>query len=575
MNFDKKLLELINWAKKHFILGIISGVLVAVFVILQSKLIATIVNSVFLAKGSLNTVAKIIFLFFAVSLLKSISISAQKYFSAKATETIKTKLRTSLVNKIFRIGPTFTSDNLSGEVNNTITEGVDKLDAYFRSYLPQVFLSAIVPILILIFVFPIDWISGFVFLLTAPVIPFFMVLIGEKASSLSKKQWKTLSFLSSHFFDVIQGLTTLKLFGQSKNQIKRISEISDEFRKTTLGVLKIAFLSALVLELLSTISIAIISVEIGLRLLYGKMEFVNAFFVLLLAPEFYLPLRVLGSSFHAGIDGVTASKSIFKILDKEETENLPLDKNKFEKRKFTIELKNVSFKYESDNYALKKINLNIKSGEKIALVGKSGAGKTTLVNLIMKFIEPTDGEIFVNGIRYNSISRESWLENIAFLSQNPYLFNSSIKENIKLGNSDATDSDIKAAAEFAGIDRFIESLPKGYETIISENATSLSGGEAQRIALARAILKDAPILILDEPTANLDPEVEEEIENRINEFAQNKTVIIIAHRLNTIRRANKIIVMQNGEIVEKGSHDELLKVGKIYSKFFSLYRGLR
>ncbi len=544
-----------------------------VFTIFQSRLIAEIIDSVFLKKGTLETVETLILFFFAAAVFKSISIASQKYFSAKAAEKIKSNVRSKIISKIFRLGPAYAGDTQSGEINNTITEGVDKLDAYFRSYLPQVFLSVLVPVIILFFVFPRDWISGTVFLITAPVIPFFMILIGEKASSLSKRQWKTLTFLSSHFFDVIQGLTTLKLFGQSKNQIKKISEISDEFRKTTLGVLKVAFLSALVLELLSTISIAIISVEIGLRLLYGKIEFVDAFFVLLLAPEFYLPLRVLGSSFHAGIDGVTASKSIFSVLDKEESAENQKEENADVSEGVFISYKNVSFGYDKNGIALSGVSLTISKNEKIAIVGKSGAGKTTLVNLLMKFIEPDEGEIFVNNVNLKLIRRELWMKNIALLSQSPYLFSASIKENIRLGNENASDREIISAAEFAGIHDFIISLPDGYETKVAEEGASLSGGEAQRIALARAILKDAPILILDEPTANLDPEVEEEIEERINRFSQNKTVIIIAHRLNTVRRADKIIVLDKGRIAEVGNHEELLKSNGLYAKYLSLYRG--
>ncbi len=530
MNFDKKLLEFITWCKRHFVLGILFGVLAALFTIFQSRLIAEIIDSVFLKEGTLKTVEGTMLLFLAAAILKSVSIASQKYFSGKAAEKIKSNVRSKIVDKIFKLGPAFVADRESGEINNTITEGVDKLDAYFRSYLPQVFLSALIPIIILFFVFPRDWISGVVFFITAPVIPLFMILIGEKAASLSKRQWKTLTFLSSHFFDVIQGLTTLKLFGQSKNQIKKISEISDEFRKTTLGVLKVAFLSALVLELLSTISIAIISVEIGLRLLYGKIAFVDAFFVLLLAPEFYLPLRILGSSFHAGIDGVTASKSIFSILDKkdiaEANNNTAVDSS----QGITINFADVSFDYGKDSKALKRINFTIDMKEKIALVGKSGAGKTTFVNLLMKFMEPSEGKIFVNGIDLKLISRTVWLENIALLSQSPYLFSASVKENIKLGRKNASDEEIISAAKFAGIHKFIVSLPQGYDTNIAEEGASLSGGEVQRIALARAILKDAPILILDEPTANLDPEIEEEIKERINKCTENKPVIIIAHR---------------------------------------------
>ena len=572
MNFDKKLLALLSFAKPFFIATILSGVGVGIFTIIQSKILSNILNSVFLQNRTLAEVSTLIAFLLLFGILKSASIWAQKFFASKTASKIKTELRAKLTRKLFELGPVYTKKHESGKLNAVINEGVEKLDAYYSSYLPQFFLANIIPVLILIFVFPIDLLSGIVFLLTGPVIPFFMILIGKQAERLSKKQWKTLNFLSSHFFDVIQGLTTLKLFGQSKNQIKKISEISDEFRRATLGVLKIAFLSALVLEILSTISIAIVSVEVGLRLLYGKIEFYDAFFVLLLAPEFYLPMRLLGSSFHAGIDGVTASKSIFKIL--ESKAEVSVQDRKFEKRKepFTIEFENVTFAYEKEP-AVKTISVKFEAGKKIALVGKSGAGKSTMFNLIMKFVSPKEGRILADGTDIAEISRESWLENVTYLSQHPYLFHGTIKENLLLAKKDATDDEIREALDFANISDFVYSFPHGTETQTGERGVLLSGGQIQRIALARAYLKNAPILLLDEPTANLDPQNEEEISEAIAKLTQNKTVITIAHRLNTIKNSDLIITLENGEIAETGTHEELLARKGAYWKFLNLFSG--
>ncbi len=573
MNFDKKLLALLKNARGEFIGAILFGVTVGLFTIFQSKALSGILDSVFLKKKSLDEILSLAAIFFVFGLLKSASVWGQKLFASKTAEKIKVILREKLSEKLFRLGPVYTKRVESGKLNAIINEGVEKLDAYYSSYLPQFFLANIIPVLILIFVFPIDVLSGVVFLLTGPVIPFFMILIGKQAENLSKKQWKTLAFLSSHFFDVIQGLTTLKLFGQSKKQIKKISEISDEFRRATLGVLKVAFLSALVLEVLSTISIAIVSVEVGLRLLYGKIEFYDAFFVLLLAPEFYLPMRLLGSSFHAGIDGVTASKSIFAVLETENPVKEAATVFPAHEKPFDIKLRDVSFAYRKDAPVLKYVSLEIRAGEKIALVGKSGAGKSTLLNLLLKFSEPDAGEIIAAGKKLSEVTRESWLENVTYLSQHPYLFHGSVRENLLLAKPDASEKELYEALEFANIAEFINSLPRKLETETGERGVSLSGGQVQRIALARAYLKNAPVLLLDEPTANLDPEIEEEISDAIYELMKNKTVITIAHRLNTIEKSDKIAVLENGEITETGTHEELLRKGGAYAKFLELFAG--
>ncbi len=571
MNFDKKLLALLSKARFEFILTIFAGISVGIFTIVQSKTLSGILNAAFLENKKLDQLYTAIIVFFIYGLFKGISVWLQKIFATKTSTKIKTYLRTELSRKIFELGPVFSKKTAGGKLNAIINEGVEKLDAYFSAYLPQFFLANIIPFVILIFVFPIDFISGIVFLLTGPVIPFFMILIGKQAENLSKKQWKTLNFLSSHFFDVIQGLTTLKIFGQSKNQIKKISEISDEFRKATLGVLKVAFLSALVLELLSTISIAIVSVEVGLRLLYGKVEFYDAFFVLLLAPEFYLPMRLLGSSFHAGIDGVTASKSIFEILDSK----IPSKESSivFERKKnpFNITFRNVSFAYRENTEVLNNINFEINPGEKVALVGKSGAGKSTILNLLLKFIEPISGEILVDDKPLKKVSRNSWLANVTYLSQQPYLFHGTVRNNLLIAKKDATEEELFKSLKFVNIFDFILNSPQGLDTNVGEGGLSLSGGQIQRIALARAYLKNSPILVLDEPTANLDPEVEEEISNKIYELMTNKTVITIAHRLNTITRSDKIILIEKGEIAAIGKHNELSANNKLYSDFLKYY----
>src|SRR5690606_31105200 len=325
----------------------------------------------------------------------------------------------------------------------------------------------------------------------------------------SRAQWRALSRMSAHFLDALQGLPTLKLFGRSRAEIERIRVISDQFRDTTMSVLRVAFLSALVLELLSTISVAIVAVEIGLRLLYERMTFADAFFVLVIAPEFYLSLRMLGTRFHAGMSGFAAAERIFAVLETPPPAAPDAPPAALPERITTVRFERVAFAYDAgERPALNGVSFEIRHGEKVALVGPSGAGKSTIVQLLLRFIEPGGGQITVDGVPLALIPADVWRTQIAWVPQRPHLFQTTIADNIRLARPDAPLEDVVRAAEQAHADEFIRAMPQGYATPIGERGARLSGGQAQRIALARAYLKDAPLLLLDEPTANLDAETE-------------------------------------------------------------------
>lgn len=571
MYVDKKLINLSFSNRFAYIITVSSALLTALFTIIQAYYLSKTINAVFLENYSLSGVRNFIIIFGAASLFKTLFIWLEQNYANLIAENVKQNIRSKLTEHIFKLGPTFTKSSKSGEITNTILNGVEKLDAYFSKFLPQLFSSALIPLLILFFIFPIDLLSGIIFLVTAPLIPVFMILIGRIAESMNKKQWKTLNLMSGYFLDIIQGLATIKLFGRENDIKKKISVVSNLFRISTMKVLRIAFLSALVLEILSTISIAIIAVEIGLRLLYGNLEFEPALFILILAPEFYLPIRQLGAKYHAGMEGVAAAESIFKILEepaqtKTQTTSAPLSD-------FIIRFENVSLTYNNGREALKNISFTIVPGSFTALVGKSGSGKTTVTNLLLKFIEPTEGRILLGNTNFNEINPELWRNQVSWISQNPYLFHTTIRENILLAKENATEEEIISAAKSAGIHNFISSLPEGYETFIGERGTRLSGGQAQRIALARAYLKNSPILILDEPTANLDPQTENELVETLEKLTENKTVIMIAHRLKTIKKANQILVFSNGQIIEKGTHYSLVSKNGYYSQLLKTYSG--
>jgi ATP-binding cassette subfamily C protein CydCD len=565
----RRLLTLTRDTRTPLLLTILSGLFAGLLTIWQAWLLSSVINAVFLEKQALAQVMRpLLFILLTIGGRSFLSWLNEVAANAVAVK-IKTDLRNRLFAHILKLGPAYARGQRTGELTAAAVEGIEALDAYFSQYLPQLVITALVPISILIFVFPIDLLSGIVFLITAPLIPYFMIIIGKGAEAVTKRQYDTLQLLSAHFLDSLQGLTTLKLFGQSKSQTRTIAQVSEKFRDTTLGVLRITFLSALALELLATLSTAIIAVEIGFRLLYAKMDFLPALFLLVLAPEFYMPLRALGARFHAGMSGTTAAKRIYEILDTPIAE-IQLSESGTQNSSSelsSIELSNLSFTYPGETIpALKNINLTIQRGKQIALVGKTGAGKSTLIQLLLGFIHPSEGSINILPSSFNLHL------SIAWVSQQPHLFHDTIAANIRLGNGNATDEEIAAAAQAAHLHEFIDSLPQKYETIIGENGARLSSGQAQRLALARAFLKNAPILILDEPTSSLDPETESLLEESTRKLMQGRTVLTIAHRLNTIYQSDQIIVIDEGRIIEQGTHRELLKINGVYASMVKTYQ---
>ncbi|MGD8475234.1 MAG: thiol reductant ABC exporter subunit CydD [Anaerolineae bacterium] len=574
IRFDRRLLRRAQTAEGPLALAIALGAGGGAMVVVQAYLLSLVVSQVFLDGREFGDVLYLLVGFLALSIARAGMVWGAELAADRVASRVKHDLRARLMAHLMALGPAYTRGERSGELANTAVEGIEALDAYFRQYLPQLALAALVPLTVLIFVFPLDWVSGLVMLLTAPLIPVFMILIGSLAESLTRRQWTSLSRMSAHFLDVLQGLATLKLFGRSREQFRVIAQISDQFRGATMGVLRVTFLSALVLELVATISTAVVAVQIGLRLLYGQLAFQQGFFVLLLAPEFYLPLRLLGTRFHAGMQGIAAAQRIFEVLETPAAAHSARSSGRpaTSPKRLDIRFNGVHYAYEEGKRpALNGLSFELPQGRSLALVGPSGAGKSTVAYLMLRFIEPDQGAITVGGQPLDALSPAAWREQVAWVPQNPYLFHGTVAENICLARPDASLDQVESAASQASASGFIEALPKGYGTVIGERGARLSGGEAQRIALARAFLKDAPLLILDEATANLDPEIEAVVQEAMARLLPGRTALIIAHRLSTVYRADRIVVLDRGQLAQEGSHIDLMQQSGLYRRLVGAY----
>lgn len=574
---DKRLLRETRRVSLFLMITIVFGLLIAGLAVAQAAAFARIVAKVFLAGAKLTEVWNLLLIILGILVVRGSLQWLSEITAHEASRRIKENLRERLMEKIMQRGPLFAMGERAGELVNTAVEGIDALEDYFARYIPQLALAGLIPIFILICVFPLDFDSGLILLLTGPLIPIFMMLIGKLAEKKSLRQWRVLSWMSAHFLDMLQGLTTLKTFGRSKDQARVIGRVSDSFRLATLNVLRVAFLSALVLEFLATISTAIVAVALGLRLVYGQISFETALFLLVIAPEFYQPLRNLGLQFHASLSGVNAANRIFEILNSADASDKPAaeDGDIEIPSEMNLTFNHVTLVYEENGAsALKNIRFDVNSGERIALVGPSGAGKSSIFLLLMGFIKPTHGEIKISGIPLNQFSLSKWRDKVAYVSQRPYLFSGTIAENIRLACPGATDADVEIAAQQAAAHDFIVELPQGYQTRVGEGGARLSGGQAQRIAIARAFLKNASLLLLDEATEGLDAESEQVIEASLSELMRGRTVLMIAHRLHTVYQADRILVLDQGAIAEIGTHPELLARHGLYSRFVQEYRGV-
>jgi thiol reductant ABC exporter CydD subunit len=545
---DPRLLDRARGVRALLAFDAALGVVVALLVLAQAFLLARIASRAF-GGASLGDVAPALALLGVVVVARAAGVWGFEVAGRRAAAGAISELRLDLVDARLRRRPAAFDGAQTAEVTTAAVSGVDALEATFARYVPQLVLAVVVPVAVLVVAAWIDLLAAGVMLLTLPLVPLFMWLVGRYTERRARERWLALAVLAGHFLDVVRGLPTLRAFNRGTAQAERIAEVSDEYRRTTMGTLRIAFLSGAVLELAATLGIALVAVVVGVRLAEGHVGFEAALTVLVLAPELYLPLRNLAAQWHASADGAAVAMRMLDLAEQEEVRGSSAPPNPaFE----PIRFESVSFSYPArDVDVLRELDLELRPGETVALVGPSGGGKTTLLSLLLRFAEPTSGRMLVGDRDLASVDAAAWRRLTAYVPQHPTLFRGTVADNIRLGAAEADDARVEAAAELAGAHAFVVALPAGYETVVGEGGRALSTGERRRIALARAFLRDAPLVLLDEPTADLDPESAEAVGDAVARLRVGRTVLLVAHRLELASRFDRIVRIDGGRALEQ------------------------
>jgi ATP-binding cassette, subfamily C, bacterial CydD len=575
--FDSRLLLHARSARGYLAITVSLGVATAGLVLAQAGLLAHALAGA--ARGSsLAALAGALIALLCVLLARAGAGYGSEAAALRAAAAVKSGLRRRLAAHTLALGPTWLSDQQTGEVTTLATKGLDTLDAYFARYLPQVLLACLVPLAVVATVTAADWVSGLIIAATSPLIPLFAALVGMYSRDRTRRQWRLLAGLGGHFLDVIEGLPTLKVFGRARAQADVIRKVSDQHRSATMAALRIAFLSALVLELAAALATALVAIEIGLRLLAGHIGYETALLVLLLTPEAYLPLRNVGAQFHASVEGTVAADRVFEILDvpADDTRSADLPEQTMAAasraswstvRPQSLAFTDVTLSYAGRPPALDGVSMVINPGDRVLLTGPSGAGKTSLLGLLLRFTVPTSGRITIGGTDLAAIPVRQWRQHLAWVPQRPYIFGGSVAENIALGISSPPPDAVRTAARLAGADDFIMALPGGYEARLTEYGRTLSAGQRQRIALARAFLRNAPLVLLDEPTAHLDAISAGQILEVIDALAAGRTVIMASHSEQALTHASTVVPLDGGRVTSPsqpgpGDRTESLVAGR-------------
>ncbi|MFE5655216.1 thiol reductant ABC exporter subunit CydD [Streptomyces sp. NPDC056517] len=536
---DPRLLRYARATRVFLIAVVMLGLVGAALVIAQAMLIAEIVVGSFQKGQSVSVLTTPLLLLAGIAAARGLVSWLTELAAHRASAAVKSELRGRLLDRAAALGPGWLSGQKAGSLIALATRGVDALDDYFARYLPQLGLAVVVPVAVLARIVTEDWVSAAIIVVTLPLIPVFMILIGWYTQARMDRQWKLLSRLSGHFLDVVAGLPTLKIFGRAKAQAESIRAITSEYRRATMRTLRIAFLSSFALELLATLSVALVAVTIGMRLVHGELDLYTGLVILILAPEAYLPLRQVGAQFHAAAEGLAAAEEIFDVLE----EPVRYGGGGAAPESVRLDLEGVTVRHAGRaEPSLDALSLTVEPGETVALVGPSGAGKSTLLDVVLGFAVPEEGgSVRVGGEPLASLDLEAWRSRIAWVPQRPYLFAGTIAENVRLARPDASDEAVREALRDAGADGFVSDLPQGLDSALGEDGAGLSAGQRQRLALARGFLADRPVLLLDEPTAALDGETEAGVVDAVRRLAAGRTVLLVAHRPALLAVADRVV----------------------------------
>jgi ATP-binding cassette, subfamily C, bacterial CydD len=547
-------------------------------IVFQARLMADIIHGACMDRLSREELRPMFFVLAIVVTIRALLLWVKEISGFQAGALVRENLRLSILKHLAETGPIGIGGRPAGGLATVATEQVEAVHGFFSDYLPQLVIAVLIPLTLAAFVFPISWAAAGLLLVTAPMIPLFMVLIGMGAESISQRNFQALARLSAHFLDILQGLATLKLFSRSRTETESIQEVSEQYRLQTMKVLRVAFLSAAVLEFFSSFAIAMTAIYLGMSFLgyisfgtYGTpLAFADGLFILILAPDFYLPLRDLGSHFHVRAEAVGAAGEIRKVLELPVINQDGISPSWKKGHPLNIRFENVHYGFDGGRRAaICGIDLEIDFGKRLAIVGASGAGKTTIGRLLLAFDQPSSGKIYINGVDLSTLDSESWQKHVSWIGQHPVLFHGTIRENIRIGNPDASDEEVEAASIAASVNIFTDRLPLGLDTSIGEHGSGLSRGQAQQVALARAFLKNSSLLLLDEPTAGLDSDTELHIMDALFRFCKHRTLIFMTHRLGRIHEADRIVVLADGNVAEQGTFEELVHTRGLLSQFLT------
>ena len=551
------------------------GVLQALLIIGQAYFLSKAISALWNGSSVASQTTEMGIFFICFLLRQVLNFLRDRYLDSYAYEQSKV-VRQQLLDKVFRLGPNFVQKEGTGNMVTMAIEGIAQIENYLTLILPKITNMMVIPWVILIFVFTQDIRSGIILLLVFPIIILFMIILGYAARAKADRQYEGYQLLSNHFLDSLRGLETLNFLGLSKKYEKNVYGISEDYRKATMSTLKIAILSTFALDFFTTLSVAIVAVFLGFKLMNGEMMLFPALTTLILAPDFFLPLRDFSSDYHATLDGGNTLKSIFNILDKkefEEQENLSLGAWS-EADSLTLTGLTLKYDEEATKKTLEDINFSWKGYGKIGVVGLSGSGKSTLIKLLGGFLEAEEPSIRVNSQLTNHLRLKNWQDQLLYVPQDPYIFHASLKDNIRFYQPQASERDILIAVERAGLLEVVKDLPEGLETVIGEGAHALSGGQLQRVAIARAFLdNNRQILLFDEPTAHLDVETEAELKSTMLPLFENHLVFFATHRLHWMKEMDYILVMKDGRIVEQGTYTELRQKKGAYHEFVEQLKG--